>query len=923
MRKPAKAAPPHPAARVKLSVLNGDLSFVHGPVVVGHFLGDSISGAEAELDFALGGALRRRYLLGLYPGSPGSAVVAPSTEGNGAIGVVVGLGDIGALNPGTIRTALLAGLLELAVSPGWRGGAVTIVLLGSRAGTLSISDTLAAMLAAISEAQRRLAERGITGFHEARFISVYEDDAHRLWHTLRRFLTSQRYRAAFELESEIAYGPGAQRRLMRMEDPDSWRAISVTGTVDAAGKPDGFRFTAAGDRARAEGYTVAADRGFLKQFLGAAEKRKLDVAPTRALFQLVWPAELKQASLEDRNLRLILDEAAAALPFELMDDREAGDGDDAIPPPAVRRGLLRQLVQTRFARLQATPPRGRRALVIGDPRGGPHADDFPPLPGAVAEAEAVARRLEREGYEVVKLIGDGVTPDKVVETLLEGGWTLLHICAHGVYDYPFRSDRKVATAGGWDGDWEHYQGPRYTGIVLGDRLTLTPSILQSLPEPPVFAFINCCNLATVDVEDEARLRAAGRPDFAAGFAAELIGLGTRAVIAAGWEVSDQGALTFAKSIYRELLGNSENFGDAVRIARGDVFAAEPEDASWGAYQCYGEPDWRLRGDGDARPKPARHPVFASPAEALAAIEGVRNRAIVGGEREDARAGLLAELAALEHSVAARHWQGREGLAEQLGHAAMAMGEEERAIGWFETALAQDSAPSLRLLESLARLRLREAIRESGTDAGAPETALARIEAVREQLTLLCAIAGSTAQRLSLIGKAANRAALLLAGEARDGELARMRDAYRQAWKLSREEKQEEGFRAGLMAVTAGILIALRADEDAGECRREIEELMADFTAGHAPPGHWKAVGEVAHGLLGALVDRGGSPASAEELAARLRGAWERVGADAGKDPLIEPMRLIAAVLDDRDSTRPIAQWVASIEHAAATGPAAV
>jgi hypothetical protein len=34
------------------------------------------------------------------------------------------------------------------------------------------------------------------------------------------------------------------------------------------------------------------------------------------------------------------------------------------------------------------------------------------------------------------------------------------------------------------------------------------------------------------------------------------------------------------------------------------------------------------------------------------------------------------------------------------------------------------------------------------------------------------------------------------------------------------------------------------------------------------------------------------------------------------------MRLIAAVLDDRDATRPIAQWVASIEQAAApTGPA--
>src|ERR687886_11772 len=98
-----------PGAATRLSVVNGDLCFAHCPVVVGHFLGDAIAGAEAQLDFTLAGALKKHYALGLYPGSVGSAAVIPPAEGGGAAAVVVGLGDIGSFNAGAIRTALLAG----------------------------------------------------------------------------------------------------------------------------------------------------------------------------------------------------------------------------------------------------------------------------------------------------------------------------------------------------------------------------------------------------------------------------------------------------------------------------------------------------------------------------------------------------------------------------------------------------------------------------------------------------------------------------------------------------------------------------------------------------------------------------------------------------------------------------------------------
>ena len=708
--KPATSGVAAPAqAPMRVRVVTGDLAFARHPVIVGHFLGDSIAGAEASLDLALNSSLKKRYALGVYPGAVGTAMVVPAPGGACPRGVVIGLGDIGEFSPGMIRAALISGLLELGLSPHRPDGedGVSLILLGTRAGTVSSSDTLTATLAALTEAQRRLAEQGLRPFPDVDFIALYKDDSHKIWHTLRRFEQSPHYRDSFILEREVVYSAGAQRRLMRLEDPDFWRAIQITA-ADAAKGEVGYRFVAVGERARAEGYLVGADETFVSKFIRAAQNRQLEAAPTRALFQLIWPPELKQSSQDDRNLRLILDVAAAALPFELMDDRPTPAEGEAVHsrPPAVRRGMLRQLIQSRFARLQTSPRGGRRALVVGDPRGGVVAPDFEPLAGAREEAEMVAALLENEGYEVVRLIGNSVTPDQVVEHILQGGWTILHVSAHGIYNYAFRTDRDEAKAKGWDGKGSSYTGPRHTGIVLGDRLTLSPSILQSMPDPPVLAFLNCCDLASVNPGDEARLRASARPEFAASFAGELIALGTRAVIAAGWEVSDAGALIFARSAYRELLANNQGFGDAVRIARGDVYDAEPDDATWGAYQCYGEPDWRLHPDSEIKVRSWPSPVFASPTEAIAAIEGIRSRAKLGGARR--HFGMLKRLAVIDSMLGKLGWLERDGVREHLGHAYLALGEPGRALEHFEEALKQDAGPTLRLVEALADIRIHEA-----------------------------------------------------------------------------------------------------------------------------------------------------------------------------------------------------------------------
>ena len=55
--------------RIRIKVVHGHLAFASHPVMVGHYAGDTINGAEAELDRALKGRLDRRKQLGLYPGA--------------------------------------------------------------------------------------------------------------------------------------------------------------------------------------------------------------------------------------------------------------------------------------------------------------------------------------------------------------------------------------------------------------------------------------------------------------------------------------------------------------------------------------------------------------------------------------------------------------------------------------------------------------------------------------------------------------------------------------------------------------------------------------------------------------------------------------------------------------------------------------
>jgi hypothetical protein len=147
---------------------------------------------------------------------------------------------------------------------------------------------------------------------------------------------------------------------------------------------------------------------------------------------------------------------------------------------------------------------------------------------------------------------------------------VLHIAAHGVFEEP------------------HADGTLRTGVVLSNGMLLTAAEIGAMEVVPDLVFLNCCHLGKLDRAPTEYNR------LAYSVARELIEMGVRAVVAAGWAVDDDAASLFAATFYRALLADYQSFGDAVWEARKAVWRDHPTSTTWGAYQAYGDPGWQLR-----------------------------------------------------------------------------------------------------------------------------------------------------------------------------------------------------------------------------------------------------------------------------------------------------------------------------------------
>ncbi|MGI9644458.1 MAG: CHAT domain-containing protein [Ilumatobacteraceae bacterium] len=804
---PGPGPAPTPVTAVEVRVYHGSLDRADSPVIVGHYAATPLSGAEGHIDRRFDGRLSDRHTRDLYPGPTGSFlfVEAPARSYPAHGVLVVGLGDYGELTPRslaeTLRTTLIAHALtradteasepvELAISSVLVGGTGEQGM-GVRSATRAIVDGLVA-------ANQSLLEKNGRARCQYTRLDLWEQRAPEA----ELALVSLRPRPSDEEETMVV-DPNALPEGVTV-DPDlrraagflmhslsesgserPWRRIVVTEPRVDGQEPDeqrldlqfmvDRRLAAVGqDRHPVE------KRPLRRMLAQSVNESELSDSLNAALFELLLPDELKWEMRSAADIQLVVDEATATIPWEMLAARSFRR--DAREPLALRAPLTRQLAGGELKRVDRAED--MRALVIGNPPAGPA---WPSLPGAVSEARAVIDTLDESGVDgIVDFVFDEHNAEAAariarIEAEIFGGYRIVHIAGHGAFDA---------------------EDPTRSGVVIGPDEYLSAQFLSRLRPVPDLVFLNCCHLGRMD--DSLVNAANGKfNELGASVARVLIDSGVRAVVAAGWAVDDFAATAFATTFYDQMLRSGATFGEAVFAARQAAHTAAPRSNTWGAYQCYGDSGLRLPA------KPTAEWLAPEPAtvrEVLRRIEFVIDRVESRGSASlsvDAKTKHEDELKILTHTANRQRWfDGPDGgmLAESLGRVHSEMGNWQVAIDWYEQAIEHPSgSASLHSVEQLANIRDRYAsslMRNPRATERDQRLAARLAEDAADGLKLLTKLDASS-ERSALFGGHFKRQAVAAPTKARRiSNLKRSADRYAEAYATEVAEAEARSKESG-------------------------------------------------------------------------------------------------------------------------------
>ena len=801
---------------LSITVQNGNLSFVRQALMLGHYTSSTLTGTEAVVDGLIGGTMAEALAMGCYPDRPGSHQVFLNT-GIGRVNplqppkpesvIVVGLGEEGKLSAANLSYSVQMAVVAVAqrhmerLEGGERQFELASTLLGSGGSGIDAGQAAQLIAQGVRDANKLLRKQDrwpwVGTLH---LVELYLDRASLALNALKVLAEAQP--DDFEITPTVRAGQGWERRPLDWGYRGAGYDFISALTDNEAGTDSSssvIRYTMDTHRARTEMHAQSSQRHLVEQLVAQASNEDCsDYQICRSLFKLLVPVELEPALGGTSAMVLELDQGTAPIPWEMLDYEGGSHLDPNHIPWAIRTKLLRKLQLAEFRQRPSDASRSSQALVIGEPLC--DNPDLPRLPGARKESRAVRDKLQEVlgADRVMTLISpeanEGPGPDavKVINTLMDRDWRIVHISGHGLL--PEHGD------------------PR--GVVLSNGLYLGPREIHNMRVVPELVFVNCCHLAA-SAPERLMAKPYNRAKFAASLAEQLIHNGVRCVVAAGWAVADDPAETFAQQFYAALL-SGQRFIDAVAIARKAAWRRSPDINTWAAYQCYGDPDWVFQAEGtDAQnPQPQNANQYAavvSPSSLTLALESLTIKATTVQVPNTAATNkgndLRQQLQDLEKRFESL-WGSQGEVARCFGVAWDAAKDSDKAIAWYERALtAEDGGASLKSYEQLANLRVRQAWRqldgagrqldEAGGEipgqeitANAPEQFQLKLQQARDEiqrgleaLQQLVAI-GATMERLSLCGSAQKRLAMLerKAGDraAEDKALQAMSDWYGRA-----------------------------------------------------------------------------------------------------------------------------------------------
>lgn len=710
---------------LKITMSNGDLGSAQFPILVGHFYKDGIMSAEKVLDACFNGVIREKHALGLYPGSVGSSEIFLSSSASPSGALIVGLGELGELNGYQLELSVTQGiskyLLELkeleANNKNEFGkifhGAIGVssIIIGCGYGGLSIESSIKSIILGIKKANDSIQSLGNSSIRQVEyveFIELYEDRSLQAFYTLKKLEADQQLNIVLPAV-KIKKLQGSRKRVPLDYQQDWWQRVSVSVEME----PEYYlRFSASTGSAREEVRNLNSNPKIIQHFIdkiSGDDQWTPQLAKT--VFELLVPNDFKDAVRNQYNILWKLDKYSAAFPWELLQDSAT-----QTKPLCVNSGMIRQLATADY-RTQIKRSYSNNALVIGDPdlEGFVHQ-----LPGAAEEAKKAAAIIGNNDYTVTCKIKKSF--DENLQALFQDEYKIIHLAGHGFFEPKKENKDDLLPQGG--------------GMVIGKGIFLTPKEINQMSLVPEFVFINCCFLGKVD--GVAETLSQQRYKLAANLGVQLIEMGVKAVVAAGWAVNDDAALLFSEVFYQEMFAGA-NFGDAVQQARSKCFDKFPGTNTWGAYQCYGDQFYKFTVRSSSKTK---HYNYVIPMEAEIDLNNLFNKTIAGRHTADA---LMDELKSI--STAIDKSAVRTGsLTELEAKILIRMNMPGNAIDKINSMLSSEQADyTVSMLDNLYDLNIKSTMMS-------PEKTDADVKAIIDNFAYLLKI-GDTCQRHILLGTA--------------------------------------------------------------------------------------------------------------------------------------------------------------------------
>jgi len=585
-------------------------------MAVGHYTGVKPVAAELAIDRALSRTLNEREqargssgkrdsnLLitdftqrGIIQGELGQLFFLSDPRNPERVVVVAGMGVPGRF--GVSELALLVREVCWAVGRVGKRHLAT-VLIGGGNGNLAIGDAVEGWLRGIRDAI--LTRRDAEGLQRVTFVECDPAKTKELNERIQQSALSFRNRR----QLDIKYEPLDEATLKKL-DSDITKALRARAKAAKAPRhgriPTRISLSIEGDRYRFGALTESAsipervirlDPELIREAnreLAAERDPARQVELGRFLGKLLLPQDLQPQLAGNVPLVMMLDSSAARIHWEMLSFYDADNG--PVDPVqslecflGTSRGFTRQL-RTTFAPPPEPPPPPRRllrVLVVADPA------EEARLPGAELEGIEVADLLERfnsiagrrtdNRVEVVRLFGPReATRTNVLRHLMLQKFDILHYAGHCFYNP---------------------EDPASSGWIFSGKQRLTARELTRIDRVPRFVFSNACESGITP--DRSELRSEG---LAPSFAEEFFGRGVTNFVCTAWPVDDVAARQFAARLYAGLLGvkvseqgevslgEPESMHEAMYRARTAVAEQAWGARTWGAYQHYGNPNFRF------------------------------------------------------------------------------------------------------------------------------------------------------------------------------------------------------------------------------------------------------------------------------------------------------------------------------------------